>query len=195
MKRVKVLVVAQAIVVLALIFSSWKPVAELIPVDTKLYWDEKNELDWSHFQPVRKHGSDAAMSSIAMESHSVTNKSGVFIRIRASFNPVKSWVKNDCQTAYILNHEQMHYNIVELYARKLRKAVAEKKFSRTNFSAEYNRLFDKYAYEHEIYQDRYDEETEHSILRSEQAEWNAKVLDEMKSLEDYASPMVKINFR
>lgn len=187
--------VAQAIVALALIFSSWKPVAELKPVDTKLYWDEKNDLDWSHFQPVRKHGSDAAMSSIAMESRSVTNKSGVFIRIRASFDPIKSWVKNDCQTAYILNHEQMHYNIVELYARKLRKAVAEKKFSRTNFSAEYNRLFDKYADEHEIYQDRYDEETEHSILRNEQAEWNAKVLDEMKELEEYASPMVKINFR
>lgn len=192
MKRVKVFVLLQALLAASVILSSYtvKTVA-----NTKLFWDEDSNLNWADFQNVRRSSDDdAAMSSIAIESRCVVEKNGAFIRVRASFDPTKSWVKYDCKTSYILNHEQMHYNIVEIYARKLRKAIAETEFNRKTFTKDFNILFDSIAAEHEAFQDRYDDETGHSILQARQNAWNDIIVNELESLEDYASPIVKLNF-
>jgi len=194
MKRVKAFVLVQALLVASLFFSGYKEADTAATV--KLYWDERNSLSWEHFKPMAgRHNNDAAMSSIAIESRSVIDKTGAFIRIRASFDPQKSWVKNDCQTAYILNHEQMHYNIVEIYARKLRMAIANTTFKQYTFKEDYYRLFDRLTSEHEACQELYDQETNHSIYKEDQEVWNIKIRAELDSLEEYAAPMVKLRIR
>ncbi len=196
MKRVKAFVLVQALMAASLVFSSYKAVETTATADVKLYWDELNSLSWEHFKPVvERSNNDAAMSSIAIESRSVIDKTGAFIRVRAVFDPQKSWVKNDCKTAYILNHEQMHYNIVEIFARKLRKAIATSTFKQATFKDDYNRLFDRLADEHEAYQERYDEETNHSIYKEDQEAWNTKIQAELDLLDEYAAPLVKLRIR
>lgn len=47
----------------------------------------------------------------------------------AFFSPAASWVKPNQKTAELLKHEQGHYNMAEVYALRLRKAVQEAKVS------------------------------------------------------------------
>ncbi len=45
----------------------------------------------------------------------------------AFFDRQRSWVKNEAKLDYVLRHEQGHFDIFEVYTRKIRKALSEKK--------------------------------------------------------------------
>lgn len=167
---------------------------EYSSTEDKIFWDETSNLDWKKFKVRNVDSDDAAMSHIAIMTNCNYTQTGATISVRAAFDIRKSWVQEDCRTDYILNHEQMHYNIVEIYARKMRKELASTKFTASNFKTKYLQIYNKIVAEHATYQELYDGESEHSIDKAEQMRWNQKIMDELVALAPYASNNTKIKF-
>jgi hypothetical protein len=111
--------------------------------------------------------------------------------IQAVFFRNTSWLKTD--SAYGLNHEQMHFDICEIYARRLRQKIASKNLMRNKkLNAELNNLYRQINQDLEKEQDRYDRETEHSIKTERQELWNKKILAELEELKEYSGTEIKI---
>src|SRR5919112_1484552 len=94
-------------------------------------WNAERRLTWNDFkaQPD-KNSTNAALTSSSINIEFGYNSSGLKYNIKCRFDKNSSWgrIKND----YILSHEQGHFDIAEIHARKLHKALKAYKFqSRT----------------------------------------------------------------
>lgn len=161
-----------------------------------IMWSEDRQLTWDDFGgKAKKNHFASAMSDITFSVKINSEGNKLMIYVRPSFNPKGSWVKPEDKTDYLLKHEQIHFDIYEVNARKLRQELQTKKLTNTNSQSILNQLVNKYSELNVKTQDRYDEETEHSIKTDKQEKWNAKIEEELKSLEEYKAYefVVKIN--
>ena len=121
-------------------------------------WTESGKLEWSNFQcePDENLKHIAVTSSYITISFQQVGFSEAKITVRTLFDKTESWVKHEAD--YILKHEQLHFDIKELYSRKLRKAITEaqcnniKELKMTCLD-----LHDKYEIEVNNYQSLYDD--------------------------------------
>lgn len=161
----------------------------------KIFWDQMNTLNWGYFKVKPSDNAEhAAQSNIGISTSCSYNLNGAVISIRGSFNRSNSWVKDDCKNAYILNHEQRHFDITEIYARKFRKELGETPMTFKNFNATFTALYAKIVAEHNSYQDLYDNESNHSIDEAKQIAWDNRIDAELEALSEYAEPTVKVDF-
>ena len=117
---------------------------------------------------------------------------GSYLTWIGSFNPKGSWVKKSDKTDYLLKHEQTHFDIYEVNARKLREELQTKKLTPKNAQDVLNRLVDKYQELNIKTQERYDSETEHSIKEAKQKKWNDKIAAELEELSAYKDASFKV---
>ena len=98
--------------------------------DDFILWQENKKLKIQDFKAdnkdtvkVNRQQFLGAISAIRIEYSSLQrNKNSVpEFSIKTYFDPNESWMllKND----YVLQHEQIHFDLTELYARKMRKSV------------------------------------------------------------------------
>ena len=98
--------------------------------DDFILWQENKKLKIQDFKAdnkdtvkVNRQQFLGAISAIRIEYSSFQrNKNSVpEFNIKTYFDPNESWMllKND----YVLQHEQIHFDLTELYARKMRKSV------------------------------------------------------------------------
>lgn len=108
-----------------------------------------------------------------------------FLTIRNFFDKRLSWTK-DRNNMHLLGHEQTHFNIAELWARKFRQRLKGKSFSIKTFQKELNTLHSEIHKETKAMQTEYDMETEHSVNEANQAKWNKKITSELQKLSTFA---------
>ena len=106
----------------------------------------------------------------------------------AFFSKDKSW--HNAETENGLEHEKYHFNIVEIHARKLRKAIIEKKLS-INYVVTLNKKINEIWAECESMQSAYDQETTHSRNSKKQSDWERKINRELETLINYKSNITK----
>lgn len=162
--------------------------APTFPNDT-IEWSDARKLAWTDFKAKPQSFIDAAALtssgiSIGYEFDESINKYKVIVT--AFFTPSESWVKADGKNNYVLNHEQQHFNITELYVRKMRKAIAESNFTSGNISTVVNKIYKQYMKEWDTVQKQYDAETKHSIIEKKQEEWNIKIAKWLKEFQNYS---------
>src|SRR5258708_7210019 len=95
--------------------------------DTVKCWSSTDKLKWSDFRgsvpSIGLSSSDkAACSSMPRPYPLQENDSTYTYNVKAVFYRYTSWAKVKDTTKYLLAHEQLHFDITELYARKMRKA-------------------------------------------------------------------------
>lgn len=159
------------------------------PKDCKdcIVWSEARVLKWSDFRGMPKRLSpnealtDSGMS-IDLKCDGTTSKAVV----TCYFNPHNSWTK-DKQSAYLLKHEQIHFDITELFVRKLRAQLANLGNDCEALSKHIDEYYKRNYKEFVAYQDRYDQESEHSLNKEKQAYWEQKIARELAELSSYAS--------
>lgn len=153
-----------------------------------IYWQPSRKLTWDDFRgrPNRSDESVALTSSgIGMVFRSGAD--GVpKIDVTCTFFCKNSWVKNEGRNDTVLQHEQLHFDLTELYARKLRKAVDQLKPADRKWPT-IQKIYTGMNRECDERQNRYDRETNHGIRRTPQQEWQARVANELKELEPYRS--------
>jgi len=101
----------------------------------------------------------------------------------------ESWVKSDEKSDDLLRHEQGHFDIAEVYARKFRKKLKEEgkeicksKDPKTEIDNRFNDIEEEWG----ATADKYDSETKHGADRDKQKEWDEKIQKCLDELKDYA---------
>jgi hypothetical protein len=151
-----------------------------------IHWSHDRKLTWADYKGAAKTGSDVAASTatyLGIE-YSFNNK-GFGYKITCSFSKNKSWGLH--KTEYILAHEQGHFDIAEIYARKLNKEMSDYKFDKDNFKEDLKNIYLKITADKEEMQNTYDRETDHSILKEKQLEWLKKIELLLKDYTDFAN--------
>ena len=91
-------------------------------------------------------------------------------------------------TVAIGAHEQGHFDIAEIFARRLNKQMSEYVFNKNTFKDDLKKIYMSLTSEKDSFQNRYDEETNHSINKEKQSEWLKKIegfLKELKAFSNY----------
>jgi len=151
----------------------------------KILWTPDFLLQWKDFTGrVKKTGTSIALTAGSIEYSFMDNKPGVF----AYFVKNKSWYIRKTASDYLLRHEQYHFNIAELYARKIRKQIIESNLAKD--AKKLDKAFKKNFREFSAFQRKYDEETNHSIIEEEQERWENEIDRQLAELDDFADPFV-----
>ncbi|MEO7394387.1 MAG: DUF922 domain-containing protein [Chitinophagaceae bacterium] len=150
-----------------------------------LEWDSSTRLSWADYKASPTPESDAAASTTTYLSiqYNITNKSFGY-KIQSKFSKNRSWCVH--KTPYILSHEQGHFDIAEVFARKLHKEMSEYKFNKKTYQKDLRKIYEKVTAEKEKIQNDYDEETNHSINKRKQREWLIKIEEMLEEYSDYA---------
>ena len=155
------------------------------PEGDSLEWSPSRKLTWADFraEPVRNSETVASTNtSLGVDFHLRNNK--LEFTIHCLFTKSKSWgmVKTD----YVLQHEQGHFDIAEVFARKLFKQLGEYQFNSRSYKADLDKIYNNIVKEKTAMQDQYDRETDHSRIREKQLEWLKKIDDMLEAYKDYA---------
>ncbi len=150
-----------------------------------LEWNSSKKLTWADYKGKVDRNSDAAASTttyLAIEYH--IKNSNFSYTIQSRFSKTRSWGLH--KTAYILSHEQGHFDIAEVFARKLHMKMSTYKFNSKTFEKDLKKIYQDILDEKEKTQNDYDRETRHSINKEKQAEWLKKIEKMLEEYEDYA---------
>lgn len=146
-------------------------------------------LTWDDFKgKMRKSDPyDAATLSAVSSSFSGDN-SNLNFEVKAVFFPKGSKKKAKKKSVELLKHEQGHFDITEIFARKLRQTLQNKTYRNyKSIGKEVDKIYNKNNMAWRKFQNLYDKETDHSKNKAEQLEWNTKIQSQLKELDEYKS--------
>ena len=150
-----------------------------------LDWNSSRELTWADYKAKPNPLSDAAASTTTtlVVNYDITSVSFKY-KIQSRFSKTRSWGLH--KTDYILSHEQGHFDIAEIFARKLHQKLSEYKFDRKTYQKDLKKIYEAVTKEKEEIQNNYDKETNHSIKKKEQADWLKKIAAMLEEYADWA---------
>ena len=154
-------------------------------IEGEIRWTKDARLTWNDFtgRPDRMSNMDALTESGITFSWNCDSR-GFRMEAYAIFVPSGSWVKEP--TNSLLLHEQGHFDITEIHARKLRKYFAEHPNPcRMGKSGIDNAAKAIIAANYQL-QNEYDEATNHGESNRMQREWLTKIASELDALEPWA---------
>ena len=160
-----------------------------------IVWQEGKLLTWNDFKGKPAKRFSAASTHYDTFKNLTDKGKTAEVEILAVFYINKSWKKLSWINDDVLAHEQKHFDIVELFARKLRKQVMDIKYSSyKDLKTISDSLYDKMDKDMDIYQDKYDDETDASMNGDKQREWNKKIMNELEALSAYKNTNYTVSF-
>jgi len=152
-------------------------------------WGAK-EITWDDYKGKPNSPSAAmTMSVIHLGVDYPTNQQAQ-VTVEALLNRTSSWVRT--KTPSLLQHEKGHFDIAELYTRKLRKEIMYKSFKESTFEDELFALHKQFSKQMDAYQDRYDSETDFSRTTEKQKEWTNSIESQLADLKAYSEVALKV---
>ena len=167
------------------------PAAKPVPAAAPLIsWSAVRRLTMTDFQARAPMGDPLASSTSSNIKADAACKDYVFSSsVTATFDPNTSWFRNPQKASEaLLRHEQLHFDITEVYARIMRqklqlfsaKANCEK--LQPGFNNTTKLVYA--AWDHE--QNRYDQETNHGLNAVRQAAWEKQTAAKLEMLKPFA---------
>lgn len=153
----------------------------------KITWSSNQLLEWSDFQGPKDPMSPLlAATNCGIDYSFSYDENGLHTTVTCYFDRQQSWKTDGGETDRLLNHEQRHFDICEIYARKLRAAFAKYTPKPETLQADLKKIYDKTWKSYRSKQAEYDEQTDHSKIREKQNEWDEKIDSGLKKLEEFA---------
>ncbi len=152
--------------------------------EEEILWNPDFRLKWSDFRgeaPASTRIAAVTASGISYRFASM-ERDGYYeveYEVNTFFYPQKSWYQPQLCNDLVLSHEQLHFDIAEIFARKMRRAMDSTRFTE-NVKAEINAIYLQTLKELEDFQDRYDAETNYSMNRTAQLKWNMQIEEALK---------------
>ena len=151
--------------------------------DDYVPWANHRKLNWDDFTMTSPSNTrDAALTTTFVGFSFSKSRNDITFEIECKFQKSRSWGR--VKTDYILKHEQGHFDIAEIFARKLNKEITEF-LAKSKQHEELNKIYTRVMNEKHDMQQEYDDETNHSINKGKQTEWNDKIEEMLEELEDY----------
>jgi Bacterial protein of unknown function (DUF922) len=170
--------------------------------DTAIVWSETKVM-WSDFK--EKNSYDKYPYKLAKTSWKLKvditdtchcDNPVVSVNAAALFFPYSSLVRGSAtNNSTLLAHERLHFDIVELFARQLRKQLSETQFTLKNYKREVDKIKRKTFLKLHQWQNNYDKETSGGNDIEKQAQWQVSILKEIAELENYIAITVVLLFK
>ncbi len=159
-------------------------------------WDSKRPLTWDDFKGKPENGSPyKAMTMSEINIELKTEGDSIQFNVINTFIQNISWTKEN-NSDYLLKHEQLHFNITEIFARKLRKSIAKSgPYQVKTIQKKINEIRSKVFGESKEFQAKYDQETKHSEDKDMQKKWEKVITYELSFLEDWSSSAVSAKIK
>lgn len=155
-------------------------------------WSAKRKLTWSDFKgipPENSNGHSAVTESSVKVKSKFWNDS-MECNVFACFLVNKSWVL-DSSKLELLDHEQRHFDLAEIQARKLREYLTKWKKG-GDFQVYLLSGKDSINQFCNHLHDQYDIETNHSLNRNAQKKWDKKIDSLLLVYNKYESTLIKV---
>jgi len=159
-------------------------------VEYSILWNENSRLTWADFKGKPDKNIDAAAltaSGITVDLSAKTTQTELLnfnVLVEARFYPDKSWYKRESASSFVLAHEQLHFDITELHARKLRRILDHANLT-VNIKREVSKLNDIINEELKEMQQEYDRDSNFSRNKDTQRKWQDFVHNELRKLSKY----------
>ncbi|WP_046757476.1 DUF922 domain-containing protein [Kordia jejudonensis] len=164
----------------------------LVQSEETITWKGNKKLHWGNFEGKPELNSDAVAITASgitygFRSKSYSNSSKIIeysTSVSAEFYPEKSWYIKERVNDTVLGHEQLHFDITELHARKFRKRIKEVKFS-NNIKQELNKIYTEINESLQQMQNEYDNGSDYSRDYAGQIAWQKRIAKELKKYKKY----------
>jgi hypothetical protein len=160
--------------------------------DEVIVWSPTRKLDWKDFKGKPPAGTLGGALSAISHDYAVGCRDDVLqVRVRTVFMPRQSWVTYRIASSGLasrvgLVHEQIHFDLAEVYARRIRKRFRELRDPCPRSDAELMGMAEQVINDHWTAQRRYDTETENGQVGRRQEDWERKIAGELAALAEFA---------
>lgn len=157
-----------------------------------IIWGDSVKLVWKDFKQIEptKGLKGEAGTTVKFHYKDTCIDGRISVWVYAWFSKSKSWVVKGSQSKEgLLEHEQLHFDIIELYVRRCRMGIAFSQKDCTQFN--YDELLKIIKQNSKMAEDAnelYDEESDHYRNKAKQKEWEEKIKKELKMHEGYKLP-------
>jgi hypothetical protein len=158
---------------------------------TNIFWTEKTSMninDIIYYNPTKKlvwadfKGTPAPPSPVAAITssgfgykagmQSTNGKGEINVSVYCYFSKPNSWVRKGKTTAYILNHEQHHFDATYICTKRFIEKIRNANLTTTNMNDVLAKLYKECSTEMRKMQADYDGETMNGQLKDKQEKWN-----------------------
>ncbi|MDT0622046.1 DUF922 domain-containing protein [Croceitalea vernalis] len=157
-------------------------------IEESMLWSSDFRLSWNDFKGTIPPDAVPAATTASGISYKYSanllhHEVELDYSVNAYFYPNESWYKPDVCDDLVLSHEQLHFDISELYARKMRLILSRTSFTE-NVKVEVRKIYKEILKELSDFQDKYDWETNFSRNTKAQLEWNARISEALSKIEE-----------
>ena len=155
-------------------------------------WSLARPLTWADFEGTPPTGGVEGARTVYELSYESRCRGLTFqFQVTAIFLPEQSWVRRRVladrdESSRVLRHEQTHFDLTEVYARRMRKYFAELYNPCGQPEDQLSTSVDRFVKEEASAQQRYDEETENGLSVNRQRMWDRDVAGMLASLSGFA---------
>ena len=157
-----------------------------------IVWSATRKLDWKDFRSKPPPNTLAgALSAISHDYAVGCRDQALQLRVQTIFVPGRSWVTYRIVSSGLasrvgIRHEQIHFDLAEVYTRRIRKMFRELRDPCPRSDAELAGMVEQIIKEHWTAQRRYDTETENGQLEARQNDWEKRIAAELTALAPFA---------
>lgn len=189
MKSLKIILPLFPLLLLSSAFNNGRAVRDLIE------WNDNQKVVWEDYKGRIADTSKIASSTCGIYCiPQIIGDSGE-VTLTAYFDRTKSWVSKKHSDSLLLQHEQGHFDLTEVYTRKLRKKIASLKLSDRNFTAEIQKFYNWAWEDLQKQQEAYDKATDHGAIEFAQSTWENYINKHLELYKEYDAQNVMVKLR
>lgn len=162
-------------------------VANVQAYEQQFSWSADRKLEWTDFKgdvPITAASRTAAVTKcgIAIETSTTTSSLPGRVYVHNAFDTRGSWVRPEQRHADVLQHEQGHFDLCELYTRIMRQRFSKSMLRVDNLQAVVRDIYGRTMREYTDRQQQYEQETKHGIDAEAQLKWGNKIGEELAEI-------------
>ncbi|MBS1587037.1 MAG: hypothetical protein JSS82_16005 [Bacteroidetes bacterium] len=152
-------------------------------------WNSSRKLDWNDFQakaPASAYEAALSQCGIGYATTTAPTNQALNVKVSAKFYLGESWSRGSERSSRLLQHEQTHFDLCEVYARKLRQNIASNHYTGADIK-KMDKAYGELTAELNKVELQYDEETIHGLNTAKQDEWNARIAKQLEALNSFTN--------
>lgn len=155
-------------------------------IDNFIYWSKDYKVKPDDFRGKKLDSTDFATARSALTFEFLNIKNTVtrdYYYVFTIFERERSFTES--KDSLLMEHEQLHFDIQELHARKIRKAFLELKKTKATYK-DYSKIYKQYLDSVHLFHERFDRKTFKSNFQDIEQQWRVRVHKELKELEAFS---------
>lgn len=156
-----------------------------------IVWSVEKKLIWDDFLGVPPSTSQfSAVSALDIKYRAWTRKDTLFVSLVSKFSRNNSWVYAKSKSSRLLGHEQTHFDILELYCRKLRQHISKASIKKVEYKKLFTDAYQAYYKQYKACDSLYDQETDFSTNIPVQNKWSQRINKEILDLDQFKDTLM-----